>query len=255
MPHNAWFRPDWPAPDVVRGLVTTRKDGFSEPPFDSFNLADHVDDVPEAVVQNRRLLRQYLPSDPVWLNQVHSKTLINADDGHNRILDADGSYSTRENSVCVVLTADCLPVLLCNRQGSGVAALHAGWRGLAAGILEQGISRLTQVTNSKPGDILVWLGPAIGPGRFEVGADVRQAFVSRDQALQPAFSKIKSTGNASEPKWLADIYRLARLKSARIGVDAVYGGNFCTYAQADLFYSYRRDGVTGRMASMVWLER
>lgn len=254
MPHKAWIKPDWPAADTVRGLVTTRMGGFSEPPFDSFNLAAHVDDAHEAVEENRRLLRQYVPSEPLWLNQVHSNTMIDAGERRQSLLDADGSFSTRAKVVCAVLTADCLPVLLCNRQGSGVAALHAGWRGLAAGILEQGVSRLTQVTNSEPGDILVWLGPAIGPGRFEVGEDVRQAFLSRDQAMGSAFSTITPDGHAGKAKWLADIYQLARLKLARIGVDAVYGGNFCTYDQAELFYSYRRDGMTGRMASLVWLE-
>lgn len=236
-----YIHPDWPAPANIRTLVTTRAGGVSRPPFDGFNLADHVGDDPEAVAANRALLRQHCPDEPKWLNQVHGVTVARADDLAGP-LGADASVAFQADVVCAVLTADCLPVLMCDRQGHVVAAAHAGWRGLAGGVLEATVSAM----HCAPGDLLAWLGPAIGPQAFEVGADVRETFVADIPASALAFVP------SAPGKWLADIYQLARLSLARAGVIAVYGGGFCTYSDRQRFFSYRRDGTTGRMASLIW---
>ena len=236
--------PDWPAPANVHAAVTTRVGGVSRAPYDSFNLATHVGDDPAAVQSNRERLRAMLdlPAEPVWLRQVHGITVVNA--GHvPGEPDADGAFATQPGAVCAVFTADCLPVLLCDRAGTRVAALHAGWRGLAGGIIEQGARAL-----AAPGpELLAWLGPAIGLDAFEVGAEVRATFMAHDAAAASAF---RSHGNN---KYLADIYLLARQRLAALGVSAVSGGGSCTVAESDRFYSYRRDGATGRMATLVWL--
>ena len=250
---------DWDAPDNVRTLITTRMGGYSSPPYKSFNLAMHVGDDPLSVEQNRKRLKERLPSEPKWLNQIHSRRIIDAADTKLQA-DADGSITIQQNIVSVVMTADCLPALICNRQGSAVAALHAGWRGLLAGILEQGAEQLVKLSACRKEDVLVWLGPAIGPDYFEVGEDVRQAFLARAQArgqshyesIDRCFAKYKKTPEGQN-KYLADIYQLARVRLSAIGVDNVSGGHYCTYSEADKFYSYRRDGVTGRMASMIWI--
>jgi hypothetical protein len=236
--------PDWPAAGNVRACVTTRSGGVSRPPYDCFNLAAHVGDDPPAVAVNRAHLRQSLalPAEPAWLTQVHGVAVVDA----AQVTDppqADGAFATAPGSVCAVLTADCLPVLLCDRAGTRVAALHAGWRGLAAGMIEAGVGALG-VAGS---ELLAWLGPAIGPDAFEVGAEVRAAFVAHDPAAGSAF---RAHGSG---KFVADIYLLARQRLAALGVTAVYGGGLCTVADRDRFYSYRRDGATGRMASLVWL--
>lgn len=239
-----FITPDWPAPPNVRAAVTTRKGGASRAPFDSFNLAMHVGDEPDAVRANRARLRAALtlPSEPWWLKQVHGIDVVDAARSQGEP-QADGSYAIRSKAVCAVLTADCLPVLLCDRAGTRVAALHAGWRGLAAGVIEQGVKALDM-----PGsEILAWLGPAIGPDRFEVGDEVRAAFVERDPAAAPAFR------SGLPGKWRADIYQLAHRRLAAAGVNAVYGGGFCTVQDRERFFSYRRDGVTGRMAALIWL--
>ncbi len=235
--------PDWPAPANVRAVVTTRPGGVSLAPYDSFNLALHVGDDPAAVVENRARLRDRLQQpEPLWLRQVHGIRVVAADQASAEP-EADGSFSARAGAVCAVLTADCLPVLLCDRQGSRVAALHAGWRGLANGIIEAGVSAL----QARPSDLLAWLGPAIGPEQFEVGAEVRAAFMAVDPGAEAAFRPHISG------KFLADIYRLARLRLTALGVTAIHGGDFCTVSDARRFYSYRRDGVTGRMASLIWM--
>jgi len=238
--------PDWPAPDRVRSASSTRRGGVSQPPFDSFNLALHVNDQPTDVVDNRRRLveKLALPGEPYWLNQVHGTTVANLDDVSGELPDADASTTITVNTVCVTLTADCLPVLFCDRAGTRVAAAHAGWRGLAAGILEATVAAFT----APPEEILAWLGPAIGPQAFEVGDEVRQVFCDVNPAATAAFV-------ASRPgHWLADLYPLARQRLARVGVNNVYGGGRCTFTEADNFYSFRRDGSTGRMASFIWLE-
>ena len=237
--------PDWPAPVNVKAATTTRLGGVSRPPYDSFNLAGHVGDEPDAVQQNRDSLQQrlQLPAVPVWLNQVHGDTVVDADRCGERPA-ADAGFCTRTGLVCAVQTADCLPVLLCDRDGTRVAAAHAGWRGLAGGILERSVMAL----DTDPGQLLAWLGPAIGPLAFEVGDEVRQVFV--DQHAQAAGAFSTTTGGC----WLADLYRLARIRLQAVGVDAVYGGGFCTFSDPERFYSYRRDGTTGRMASLIWLD-
>ena len=237
--------PDWPAPARVRALSSTRLDGVSGGPYRALNVGDHVGDNSQHVRVNRERLQHAagVPAEPCWLQQVHGVDVVDAADAEPGSR-ADGSFTIERNKVCVVLTADCLPILLCDRRGTTVAALHAGWRGLAAGIVEAGIARV-----GVPGaSLLAWLGPAIGPTAFEVGDDVRDAFVGADAEAAGAF-----TANP-RGRWFADLYRLARRRLERQGVAAIYGGDYCTYTQADLFYSYRRDGTTGRMASLIWLE-
>ena len=237
--------PRWPSPASVRAAVTTRFGGNSRPPYSGFNLATHVGDSVDTVQQNRNQLMTVLelPTEPVWLNQVHSDIVVNAADFAND-RDADASYSSTVDTVCAVMTADCLPVLFCNRAGTVVAAAHAGWRGLAAGILENTIAAMA----CDPGEILVWLGPAIGPSAFEVGADVREAFVDQHSVAEQAFI---AQGN---DKWLTDIYMLARTHLKAAGVTHFFGGDYCTYKDTQRFFSYRRDGTTGRMASLIWLD-
>lgn len=239
-----WIIPDWPAPANVRAYTTTRHGGVSRPPYAGFNLGDHVGDVVDDVTANRAQLKRRLnlPAAPVWLNQVHDTQIVNAAEvtaGDT----ADGSYTTQAGVVCAVLTADCLPVLLCNREGSKVAAAHAGWRGLANGVIETTLAAL----DSPPENLMAWLGPAIGPQAFEVGAEVREIFMAHHPQAVDAF-KPEPSG-----RWLADIYLLARQRLARQGVTAVYGGGECTYTDAQRFYSFRRDSITGRMASLIWL--
>jgi len=234
--------PDWPASAQVRALQTLRTGGCSQPPWDSFNLGEHVGDDPLAVAANRQLLRRQLPAEPLWLQQVHGIAAVDADATVNSVA-ADAAYARRPGRVCAVMTADCLPVLFCDRAGTVVAAAHAGWRGLAAGVLESTVEAMAV----PPAEILAWLGPAIGPQCFEVGDEVRQAFVLNDPLACEAFV-------AQAPgKWLADIYRLARQRLAAVGVVSVSGGGLCTVSDGERFFSYRRDGVTGRMASLIWL--
>ena len=233
--------PDWPAPARVKSLMTTRAGGVSQAPWASLNLGDHVGDDPAHVAANRARLRQSLPADPGWLRQVHSARVVEL--GRDANLEADAAVARQPGQVCAVLTADCLPVLFCDRAGSVVAAAHAGWRGLADGVLEATVAAM-QVA---PEGILAWMGAAIGPQAFEVGDDVREAFVARHPEAAAAFAP------HAPGKWLADLYRLARVRLDHAGVHAIYGGGRCTYQEADSFYSYRRDGVTGRMASLIWL--
>ena len=239
--------PDWPAPPAVRALLTTRRGGVSRPPYASLNLGDHVGDDRLAVAANRALLRGALVGggDPCWLEQVHGTRVVDAaasspGDPPER---ADASFACDKGVVCAVMTADCLPVLFCDDAGSVVAAAHAGWRGLLAGVLEATVAAMGVAAPT----LLAYLGPAIGPRAFEVGDEVRSAFVAADAALAAAFTP------ALPGKWLADIYLLARLRLAALGLARVYGGDFCTYRDADRFFSYRRDAQTGRMASMIWL--
>jgi len=239
--------PDWPAPDNVRGLLTTRNGGASQGVFSSFNLAAHVGDDPLAVLANRGRLLAALPGAPVWLNQVHGTRVFDAAEfsAGDQAAQADASFSRKAGAVCAVMTADCLPVLFCDLAGSVVAAAHAGWRGLLAGVLEETIAAMG-VPGAK---LMAYLGPAIGPLAFEVGDEVRAAFLAADESSAAAFTP------ALSGKWLADIYLLARQRLAGQGVTRIYGGSFCTVSEADRFFSYRRDGQTGRMASMIWLER
>ena len=236
-----WLLPDWPAPARVRACVTTRQGGVSAAPFDSFNLGDHVGDDPAAVASNRQHLRDVLGCQPIWLEQVHSCVAVKASPGV--CATADASWSETPGEACAVLTADCLPVLFCDRAASRVAAAHAGWRGLAGGVLEATLEALAIRTE----DVLVWLGPAIGPQSFEVGAEVREAFVTRHAEAERAFVPSANAG-----KFMADLYTLARIRLAATGVTAVHGGGLDTFSDPR-FFSYRRAARTGRFASLVWL--
>jgi len=242
---NEAYVPDWEIPANVRALQTTRIGGVSRAPWDGFNLGDHVGDAPDAVAANRALLRAKLPGDPFWLKQVHGTVAVDVDKWPE-INQGDAAYARQPGKICAVMTADCLPVLFCDRQGAVVAAAHAGWRGLLAGVLESAVGAMQVV----PGNILAWLGPAIGPACFEVGREVRDAFVAGDPAAKVAFKSCVNEG-----KWLCDIYLLARQRLQRMGITAISGGEACTVREGDRFFSYRRDGVTGRMASLIWLER
>ncbi|MEO1766206.1 peptidoglycan editing factor PgeF [Thiobacter aerophilum] len=234
--------PDWPTPPHVRALVTTRAGGVSVGPYASLNLAAHVGDDPAAVAENRARLRRLLPAEPLWLEQVHGTAVWRMEAGAPGR--ADASVSRTAGQVCAVLTADCLPVLFADRAGTVVAAAHAGWRGLCAGVLERTVAAM----QTDPGQIMSWLGPAIGPEAFQVGEEVRLAFLAVDAAAAEAF-------RADGPgRWRADLYALARMRLARAGVQAVFGGGLCTFSDPTRFFSYRRDGATGRMASLIWLD-
>ena len=237
-----WLIPDWPSPVGIKACVTTRAGGVSAAPFDSFNLGDHVDDDPEAVSQNRSKLTSCLRVQPAWLKQVHGIDVVQASPA--QALQADASWSKTPGVACTIMTADCLPALFCNRQGTQVAAAHAGWRGLAAGVLEAAVNSFAD----QPSEILAWLGPAIGPQAFEVGPEVREAFIATHPETAEAF-----IAGANPGKFMADIYRLARLRLAAHGVTAVYGGGLSTYDD-ERFFSYRRGARTGRFASLVWID-
>jgi YfiH family protein len=234
----------WPAPARVRTLVTTRDGGVSLAPYASLNLGQHVGDDPAAVAENRARLRACLPAEPFWLNQVHGIGVQEAcADAPDVPPDADAGFTRQPGVVCAVMTADCLPVLLTDRSGSVVAAAHAGWRGLCNGIIEATIARMAVPAN----DILAWLGPAIGPDAFEVGPEVRAAFMAHGPTAASAFAAIP------DGKYLADIYLLARQRLNACGVTEVHGGDACTVTERERYFSYRRDGRTGRMASLIWL--
>lgn len=247
--------PDWNAPKRVRALVTTRQGGTSGAPWASFNLGEHVGDAPSAVAENRRRLRAHLPDEPKWLKQVHGTNCVDAALVKSPI-EADASFTRQSGIVCAVQTADCLPVFFCDDDANAVAVAHAGWRGLAAGVLESTV----QAMQLNPARLLAWLGPAIGPNKFEVGDEVRAVFVAHDAQASRAFVP------TTKGKWLADIYTLARMRLAAAGIQRVgalrsrysamqsHSTNWCTVSQPEQFFSYRRDGVTGRMASCIWLE-
>ncbi len=235
--------PDWPAPPGVRALATTRRGGVSCAPWHSFNLADHVGDDANAVAANRALLRHELPAEPLWLAQVHGTRCVDAALAASGA-QADASFTRRRGVVCAVLTADCLPVLLCDERATVIGIAHAGWRGLAAGVIEATVAAM----HEPAGRLMAWLGPAIGPQAFEVGGEVRDAFLAGDPRATSAFAA------APGGKWLCDIYQLARQRLDALGIRRIDGGNCCTASDGDRFFSYRRDGVSGRMASLVWLE-
>ena len=240
----------WPAPKNIKAFTTTREGGVSKSPFSSNNLGAHVGDCPNDVQKNRATLTTQLPNSPIWLNQTHSTDIFNINQTslsslieNPIVINADASFTKLTQTVCCVMTADCLPILVTNKNGDTVAAIHAGWRGLADGIIEKSIG----VFNDKADDLLVWLGPAIGPTAFEVGNDVYNIFINIDASFSKAFTPCGK-------KYLANIYQLATLKLNMSGVTNIYGGNDCTYKNESLFYSFRRDGQTGRMASVIWIE-
>lgn len=239
-----WIVPDWPAPPVVRAAATTRAGGVSSGPYAGLNLGTHVGDDPAAVAANRARLAEALGlvRTPAWLEQVHGCDVAAAETVDAPVR-ADAAVTRTPGAVCVVMTADCLPVLFCERTGRVVAAAHAGWRGLAGGVLEATLARMAV----DPADVLAWLGPAIGPAAFEVGPELRAAFVAHDAGAADCFVP----GNGD--RLYADLYGLARRRLVRAGVGQVSGGGRCTCTEADTFYSYRRAAVTGRQATLVWL--
>jgi YfiH family protein len=237
------IRPEWPAAPNVRAFTTTRNGGYSLGQWSSLNLGLNCGDDPNHVKQNREVLETLLPSEPRWLRQVHGNSVITCEEHRDHRSEADAITSDQTGQVCAILTADCLPVLFSTRAGTKIAATHAGWRGLAAGVLEATVLAL----DSKPVELMAWLGPAIGPRAYEVGKDVYESFVQLDAENSTAF---KPHGD----RWLADLYGLARLALARAGVEQVSGGQYCTYRQQDKFFSFRRDGITGRMATFIWME-
>ncbi|HTS55593.1 MAG TPA: peptidoglycan editing factor PgeF [Burkholderiales bacterium] len=237
-----WIEPDWPAPHRVKALVTTRNGGVSQGPYASLNLGIRVGDDAHAVSENRARVRALLPSEPKWLRQVHGLDVVQAD----RVTveaTADAAFTRQAGVVCAVQSADCLPVLLCDREGASVAIAHAGWRGLSAGVLENAVAALDRA----PEELIAWLGPAIGPGKFEVGLDVFEAYTVADPAAILAFEPLR------EGKWLADLYALARRRLSRAGVTAVFGGGLCTVSDPVRFFSHRRDRVTGRQGAFIWI--
>lgn len=237
--------PDWPASTRVRAVSTTRGGGVSPPPYDSFNLAAHVGDDPAHVARNRQRLARMVGyvTEPAWLKQVHGNRVVSAESVLSPV-GADAAWTREPGRPCAVMTADCLPVLLCDRAGTVVAAVHAGWRGLAGGVIAAAVARL----GAPPLELLAWLGPAIGPDAFEVGEEVRAAFLALDQANADCFRP--SPGG----RWLADLHAMARLQLRRLNVTAIHGGDYCTFSEPERFFSYRREHRTGRMATLIWLD-
>lgn len=238
--------PQWHKPDNVMAYSSTRHGGVSLPPWHSLNPGAHCGDNPAHVAENRQRLfsAARLPSNPVWLEQVHGQQVLRLPVTPSASHQADASWTDQPGIVCAVMTADCLPVLLCNKAGNQVAAAHAGWRGLCAGILENTVASF----HDKPEQLLAWLGPAIGPDVFEVGTEVRHAFMAHSSSAACAFQPYGG-------KYLANLYQLARLRLNACGVSEIYGGDYCTYQQAADFFSWRRDGgKTGRMVSLIWLQ-
>jgi len=239
------IKPDWPLSSNVKAVSSLRTGGHSLPPFAELNLGDHVGDELSCVVQNRSLLAKELGLlEPLsFLEQVHGTKVELLNEPLNQAVPADAAVTFQEKLPCVVMTADCLPVLFCDKNETVVAAAHAGWRGLLDGVLENTVLAM----KTEPQQIFAWLGPAIGPSAFEVGPEVWQLFVDKDSQTESAFTAV---GN----KYLADIYQLARRRLSLVGVTAVFGGDHCTYSEPEQFFSYRREGQTGRMASLIWLE-
>lgn len=241
VPHD-WIRPHWPAPTRVKSLITTRNGGLSTGAFASFNLGLRCDDDLQSVQANRQQLAGHLPQPPRWLHQVHGSTVVDADLLDDEV-DADASVARDVGTVCAIMIADCMPVLLCDERGEAVGAAHAGWRGLSSGVIENTVHAM----NVQPDRVLAYLGPAIGPAAFEVGDDVRDAFLAHDGAASVAFKR------HAKGKWLADLFTLGRQRLASCGVTRVFGGTDCTVSNPQRFYSYRRDKTTGRMAALIWL--
>ena len=244
-----WLIPQWPAPASVRALCTTRAGGQSSPPYDSLNLGEHVGDRASDVASNRKILRQAIPAKPVFLTQVHGAQVAWLTDQTADGTVADACITEQPGMACTIMVADCLPILLTNQEGSIVAAVHAGWRGLAGC---DGVGVLEGVVKCFNTQVMAWLGPCIGPQAFEVGADVRDAFVANNPAALPLFLP-HATG-----KWLADLQGLARQRLVALGVSQIFGNDgsqsWCTVSQRSRFFSHRRDGVSGRMAACIWLD-
>jgi YfiH family protein len=240
---------DWPAPAGVGAIMSTRIGGVSCGRFKGFNLGDHVGDAVGAVQQNRRAFEQLVGARACWLRQVHEANVVDAaaSAGAEAPL-ADAAFASTPGVACAVLVADCLPVLLAANNGRAVAAAHAGWRGLAIGVVERAVESVSKAAGCEPKDLVAWLGPCIGPDRFEVGAEVMNAFGPLE-----AVRFVSGAARQGRARWMADLPGLARDRLRRMGVTSVSGGRWCTVSDAERFYSYRREGVTGRMAAAVWL--
>lgn len=238
------IKPNWPLPSSIHAYCTTRLGGVSQPPYETFNLGMHVGEPYDITLKNRDILKQKLSltHEPCWLEQVHSTKVVDLSQ-HQKNIEADASFTRKKNKVCVIMTADCLPILLANKDATIVAAIHAGWRGLANGIIDETLKAI----NTDNTSLYAWLGPAISQQYFEVGDDVLTAFDENGYQTANTFKK------AEDGKWFADVYGLARQRLNQLGITHIYGGEYCTYAQDELFYSYRRDKTTGRMASLIWL--
>lgn len=234
--------PDWPVPVSVKALVTTRAGGVSRAPYDTLNLGIAVGDDPEYVSENRARFRALLPAEPRWLRQVHGIRVVDAAT-ITTIVEADGSHTTAPGVVCVVQMADCMPVLFADRAGTRVAAAHAGWRGLAGGVLDEAVRAL----DTDPAELIAWMGPAIGPTAFEVGDDVRDAFLASSPEYHAAFVP------HAPGKWLADLFLLGKQRLLALGIGAIHGGGLCTVTDSRRFFSHRRDRISGRMAAAIWL--
>lgn len=236
-----FIKPSWPLPKNIHSVSTTRHGGVSQKPYDALNLGSHVDDNIEHVLKNRQILieKLQLPNEPVWIKQIHGKTVLRASD-NNRGKEADATYTDEPNQVCIVQTADCLPVLVSDKNGKKVAAIHCGWRGLHQKIVTETLAKLQIPAD----ETLVWLGPAIGATAYEVGQEVRENFANDSNAFVENGPK----------KWLCNLYQIAKNELYQNGIHAIFGGEYCTFTQKDQFYSYRRDGVaTGRMATLIWI--
>lgn len=245
--------PDWSAPAGVGAWMSTREGGVSQPPWTGLNLGIAVGDDPAAVAENRRRFAQALDARPVFLRQVHGSTVLRltaADAARSEPLEADAAFTTERGLACTVQVADCLPVLFAAPQARGVAAAHAGWRGLAGGVLDHTVAALCEAAGCAPAELQAWLGPCIGPRQFEVGAEVLQAFGGNERGDQRFTPRRRPDGAL---RWLADLPALARERLRRCGVEATSGGAWCTVESPSRFFSYRRDGVTGRLAAAVWL--
>lgn len=241
---NLWLWADWPAPRHVRAGTSLRSGGISFPPFNKLNLGLHVGDDAKDVVENRNILSRHLnlSSDSIWLDQLHSTNIISLDD-QNIDTSADGSYTTKKNNACTIMTADCVPILLCNAAGTKVAAIHAGWRGICSGIIEKAVNLF-----SNPDTLYVWIGPCISNDYYEVGRDVYEQCLDHEASLKSAFTQ------KSEEHWYCDLVKIVKIILNISGVGLIYECGLCTYKMDKLFYSYRRDGVSGRTASMIWME-
>lgn len=242
------LKPNWSAPAHIQAFSSTRLGGNSSGPYSGLNLALHVGDYPLIVGKNRSTLAKTLslPEKLCWLNQTHSTTLLKLEENTATDLTGDAAWTSYKNTPCIVMTADCLPVLITDKLGTFVGAIHAGWRGLCDGIIEKSIKTICDQSGVNTNDLLVWLGPCIGKTAFEVGDEVRAAFIAENGQAEGAFS-------ASGDRWLADLQQLARLRLAPFNVFEITASEYCTFNQADLFYSYRRDNITGRMASLIWI--
>ncbi len=242
--NKLWLWADWPAPKCIRAGTSIRTGGHSKIPFNNLNLAQHVGDNPADVKKNRKTLINYLKlqSEPVWLNQIHSSHIISIDSA-SKNRDADGSFTTRQNNICAILTADCVPVLFCNKNGTKIAAIHAGWKGICNGIIENAIK-----TFSDSETILVWIGPCISSKHYEISKDVYESCLNHSSMLKSAFDQ------TNVDHWHCDLVRIVKIILQNAGIGAIYECNLCTYKMDELFFSYRRESNTGRTASMIWME-